>query len=930
VITDELVNRALLELGKGPASVAYFFDRAGREWLQPLRERGLFTKPTPALREGGWIRFPPWPQARYLARIAGEAPVDVQEVMLELPETDNFSIHADLLEAAAQIPPEIVREWSDREAAWLATQPRIFGLVPDLAAGLVDHLAGGGAVQSALSLAKALCSLSGTKVAGDEDNESSPLGVDRRAHARLEDWEYQELVRKLTPGLAVADWEATLVLFGGILAEALAIAYGDADYSYVWRSGIEDHAQNSDHGVEGALITATRDVCVAAVERCSIGEVIEALDEFEQPTFRRIVLHVIRVRAEFGAAEVDEAIGNESYFNDHHLHHEYSLLLRDRFSECSVETQLRVIDWIIAEPDRTYYHDRFMAEEGREPTEEEVARWEVNVWVRRMAPFAESLPTEWRGKFDEWVAEVGEPKYPDLVAYGEIWVGPTSPLSAAQIVEMGPAEIVDFVSTWSPPGEWNSPTHDGLARAVSQAIEDAPELFFEGAIGLSELPSAYHQWVLHGFEQAAKAKLGSHAGEALKLAQVYLENAGTAATEDAIATRLGLVRFAEAMVRPSAELGPEHRDLIWALIDPLTTDRDPDAGSEGRRGASSMDPLTESLNSTRPQALHAAIGYALWNHRATGATLADLPEVRRVLDDRLERDTSLAVAAVFGQAFPWFVLLDRDWATQRAPHIFPEEDERRLASAWGSYLVSQPPYDSVFEVLQSRYRRAVDDLGSEKDSHVDRFGFGESPAERLTEHLLAMYWRGATDLAEDGLIAGFFDTAPEGLRAHAIEFVGRNLRDLPADGLDPPVKSRLVNLLEWRLAAAAEGGEGVRQELRAFGWWTPTQALEDTWTLDHIEEVIRLAGGLDGEYLVAARLALISSSEPRQSIRAMKSLVESLPDPLRIHGFLGDVRTTAQSALASHDPEAQRAATELIHQLGAFGFAELRELLPRR
>ena len=62
----------------------YFFDRLENpEWLEPLWDKGFFKHPPqPVWDEGeGTIRFPPWPEARYLARMAKHKPELVAKII---------------------------------------------------------------------------------------------------------------------------------------------------------------------------------------------------------------------------------------------------------------------------------------------------------------------------------------------------------------------------------------------------------------------------------------------------------------------------------------------------------------------------------------------------------------------------------------------------------------------------------------------------------------------------------------------------------------------------------------------------------------------------------------------------------------------------------------------------------------------------------
>ena len=91
-----------------------------------------------------------------------------------------------------------------------------------------------------------------------------------------------------------------------------------------------------------------------------------------------------------------------------------------------------------------------------------------------------------------------------------------------------------------------------------------------------------------------------------------------------------------------------------------------------------MDPATLSLNTTRGQAFHGVVRYALWLQRHSEDpdkfSFSDAPEVKAVLDAHLDvnRDPSLAIRSVYGQWFPWLVLLDRDWAVGNAAQNLPE------------------------------------------------------------------------------------------------------------------------------------------------------------------------------------------------------------------------------------------------------------------
>ena len=164
--TKELVENAIAVMKKDPANYFYFFDNLrSAKWIEPLREQGFFKDPPGGKEEkdpeSGAVMtsFPPWPESRYLARMAGMDPDCVLEVMLDLIFTDNASVHIDLAEAACAMPTKLAAKWARREAEWVVKQKYLYLLLPDRLGKLVTHLVKGGETQAALALARSILAI---------------------------------------------------------------------------------------------------------------------------------------------------------------------------------------------------------------------------------------------------------------------------------------------------------------------------------------------------------------------------------------------------------------------------------------------------------------------------------------------------------------------------------------------------------------------------------------------------------------------------------------------------------------------------------------------------------------------------------------------------------------------------------------------------
>jgi hypothetical protein len=383
---------------------------------------------------------------------------------------------------------------------------------------------------------------------------------------------------------------------------------------------------------------------------------------------------------------------------------------------------------------------------------------------------------------------------------------------------------------------------------------------------------------------------------------------------------------------PHSERGP-----VWSLLEQLSEAADPTPDSESV--TSGVDAATLSLNATRSVALHAVVRYALWIRRSIEGTpdqaallakgFDEMPEVRQRLDRHLDesKEMSIAVRAVYGQWFPWLLLLDAHWAAAAAPAIFPAaEDSRRFwDAAWGTYITFCRPYDNVFDVIEPQYAQAVTrivEAASVSSTSVDA---------KLAEHLMVLYWRGKVSLPPDGeLLAGFYKRATGALAAHALAFVGQSLTGSKGS-VPSAIIGRLQSLWKSRLnTAQAEGGAGpFRPELASFGWWFASGQFPEEWALSQLIRVLRLVGTIQADYQIVRRLPTLAADYPLMAVETLGLLFETDKEGLA-DGWELYPRSTLETALKSKDAAVEELVYETIDRLGARGHLEFRDLFIRR
>ena len=108
MISPEQVKKRAVDLIKNRSEYEYFFSRlSSSEWIVPLGNEGFFTSPPDPIADGDYARVPVWPESQYLARVAGDSPELVRDVILRAPTTKNFRVLEDFVDAALKMPPEI-------------------------------------------------------------------------------------------------------------------------------------------------------------------------------------------------------------------------------------------------------------------------------------------------------------------------------------------------------------------------------------------------------------------------------------------------------------------------------------------------------------------------------------------------------------------------------------------------------------------------------------------------------------------------------------------------------------------------------------------------------------------------------------------------------------------------------------------------------
>lgn len=936
LLTEKLPQNSII--------LGYFFGKCENpNWIAPLRKKGWFNNPPKPIpnEEKRTIQFPFWPQSQYLARMAKKIPNQVLEVILEIPDTGNIRIYEDLVDAALNMPAELAANLVEKAKSW-ASSPYQHRL-PEKLGALLIHLSNGGKVDQAIELARVLL-----EILPDPRFDGTSRREDRYYNSpepktRFEIWLYEEILKKLYPHFVRAARIPALELLCDLLETAICLSRKNTDeHSHIWRRSIEEHPHYYSDA-KNILVTAIRDAALLLVRenKANVKEIVNILENRSLWVFKRIAVHLLHHFPNAAPDLIISQLTNRTLFDNPSKCPEYVRLLSEHFGNLPLEQRQKILDWIETGPDVQLYIKRREQNTGKRPTDKEVESYRKHWQRERLAWIKSHLPEDWKSRYESLVTELGEPDCTNNST--TVWVGPTSPIDTEVLRQMSVAEIVEFLSTWKPSHEPMAPSPEGLGRILATVVSEVPERFAIEAERFKGLDATYVRSFLHGLCDALKQNRTFEWTPVLNLCQWVVNQPRdiprrkNEIIKDADPhwgwTRTTIARLLSEGFKSGAGAIPyKYRERVWAILDPLTSDPDPTPEDEAQNGGENIDPATLSINTTRGTAMHAVLQYALWvyshlkyqnKNRDLNNGLKLMPEVRKVLQEHLDiaREPSLAVRSVYGQWFPWLVLLDEGWTTEHVHQIFPyrEKLSKYYNSAWESYIVFCYPDNKLFSLLRKQYATAVEQLGVAKE---EKRLIGD-PVKRLAEHLMILYWSGSIDI-NDPILQKFWSNASKQLKAYALSFVGRNLDKIPDQFLE-----RLKTLWESRLATAKEATayEDYADELAEFGWWFVSGKFDNEWALEQLIEALEISKKIENAYSVTEQLNALVDVYPTLVIQCVEKMAKGDQEDRGIYLSLEHIKEILAKCLQNPDLGVRRKAEALVHYLGSCGFLQFRDLI---
>lgn len=964
--TPQQIDKAIAKLIH-PEQRNYFFNRLQNpEWIEPLKNKGFFQNPPSTLM---------WAESRYLAQMAKYKPKEVLKIALKI-ESDNPRVYEDFVDAALQMPLQEAMQLVNKVKTWIETPYSSF-LLPEKVAALIVHLAKGGHFKKALDLARTLFAvMPGSNFSNEQEANNRVYLSLLKPQIRFDNWKYERIIKKCVTELvklANNDKLDVFKMLSFLLFDAVNYSHSHGeieqrqtslplweDGSHYWLYTIEESDENYSHlEVREILVAAVKDTAEQILEEDNtrIRDIVSLLEERRWRVFHRIALYLIRKYQDADYNLLIEKLADNNRFTNSYPDedYEYVHLLKDNFAQLPVDKQEQILGWIEnPQIDYSWLEDQ-------EKKAEWVRRWQ---W-KKLTIIKDSLSIHWQERYNRLVNEFGASEisntFPRRIG-SAISVGLVSPKTDLELESLSIEELVEFLKAWQQNStnywEFEEPSRSGLGNALARIAEKNPQFYAQAASQFQGLHPTYLSDLLRGLRQA----LNNHSQQGqieefdwtsvLSLCNWIAEKSEESKEDQVIDDEPNnnwlepcrtVVDLIGVGLRVNTIAIPfNFRNQVWNILRLLTQHPDPTPEREMGYYSSNHGYSNLAINTVRGEAMHTVVRYALWVRRhfeqlpesaeQLQRGFDEMPEVRQVLDEHLnlEQEPSLAIRSVYGQWFPWLVLLDPLWANQSVEKIFTQNESSsnlRLA-AWESYITYCHTYDNVFDLLYEEYSYRVEQLNvveiEEQKLTITN--------EKLIQHLMTFYWRGKLNLDDSGcLLTRFFELASDQLRGYAITFVGRSLEKTQNE-VDPQILSTLQLLWEKRLEIARNSTEvsAYTTEIAAFGWWFGSGKLDDSWSLTQIKDILKLVGKLEPDFLILDRLVLLADSMPELTAECFELMIKKDKPGWSTYGWQNETKTILSKLIKSSSAKATQIAKNIIQELGRHGNWEYRELLSER
>lgn len=924
--TEDEVRQVLRRVSTLQLRRVFYSGNKNPLWVRPLLDAGAFVNPPePTVDDKGLIREQPWPEIDYLKEMAQHVPGDVVDVLLTVKDSTNSWIRRGIFEIGANIPADQAMRIVPIIVGWVNSDTGLgFRSDPRNQTLMVRNLLDNGQHKAGMQLATILL--------------EPKAGNDRvKVITGLEEYWYAEELPGIIASMEqrgigpICRWLLEYERLDGRLSDK-------SDSTFMDRSII--YRADTNHGDRRqALIDGLLSLSLTNIEN-SPDKAIPFLLRHRAMIVMRIALYATdQVLRKLSKNEQDttavmtvaKELLHDPICTDSMCRVEYAQLVQTMHSiDPSSLDELSAIVKAGPYGDPSVFREKLKKDIEEGKTIEEKLAERTEYWRHRLlaaigsGSLSESLQEDLR-ELDKKLGTIPEPLSP-FMSTSTSWVGPTSPMSKDDFTIMSAEEIINHLETWKPKDSWNSPSHEGQAREITGLLTTNPMMISGVDSLIDRLRPTYLSAIFRGWEAAIKADIAPDWQQLISTAAAVLAHGDESSYAqegrdfDDEPNYKNAKQSAEGMLEELARKrdGLKVPEDVMESIANLILDTDTESAWQDyleSAGASSMDPLTISLNYRWPIHFRAII--MLLTH---GSGTPWYNKALATLDNELARDDAIGSSrAILGERLGNLSYFAPEWLTAHKEEILGTESSVSPSHqiTLTTVLATSGYYNDAFDLVRGSLLAATKQISSlttgwEADAKPDQL------IGRWVVH--AFIW-GHIDYADEVLQSFYANASPE-TRGDVIGHIAWAF--MRADKVAPELVPRLGELWDLRVAHVKEHPED-KDELNDFFWFIRSGKYTPDWWLPRLVEAAGLHGDLNTQGMIGEILAAAAKDHPREALDALRLLLTGDPDDDGVRYDLTEhaAPATIAAGLMSSDISVVNDAKDYMNKLGAGGYIDL-------
>lgn len=589
------------------------------------------------------------------------------------------------------------------------------------------------------------------------------------------------------------------------LIEAIGGAKED-NYSYIWRSAIEEHEQDShEQSHRSVLVDAVRDAALGATEKPSddATSCVEALLESEAQISVRIGIYVCGEN--YGSVgQVFWKCARPEWFVDVNYWHEVFWLIKKAFSKFSAPQKQQFWEMV----------NQVNGEKVDEARREEWVQGHQRDLLHPAVGLGDAdLDAQYKALVERW-GPVRE--HPDFHSYSTSgWVGERSPTTTEALAAASSEDLEQLLKSFRPePRAWDGPTYRGFAATISAAVRASEDGFSAHFKLFQDQLPAYQHGLLRGLKERWADDKRDIAWEAVvALIESIVGNPGFAheLKKEPAEGWEPSVRWVVTDIADLLKAGAKREQPLPCALLPRCLEilKQVLAKLSPERRVEVDDAVSHAINSPRGRALEAFIHVALAMRRQevdTKAKEESWTRVGPVLDAELASSTSgdnPDFSALAGMYCVNFHYLNAEWTEANIDRIFSLTDESSWRCAAQGFSYQSYLHDWLYRQLAAA-------------GHLRKMivadGLPGQVSTRAVEFVGVAYLKGLETFEHDGLLASLVDSLDRTALPHLSWFFW-TLR--PREGHKASPHGPKVLEFWRRVEARIRGDGGDFSELRS-------------------------------------------------------------------------------------------------------------------